>query len=91
MIVTVLKGGFIKRGPKIILYRNYSEFEIKNFRQALKDSLNEMDSNDAGFSEFNRRVETVLNEHAPFKKKYVRANNSPFMTKALRKSNIYSY
>ena len=89
MVVTELKGGFIKRGPKIILYRDYSKFEVNNFRQALKDSLNEMDGNDTEFSEFNRRVETVLNEHAPIKKKYVGANDGPFMTKALRKA-IYT-
>ena len=89
MIVTVLKGGFIKRGAKIILYRDYSKFEVNNFRQALKDSLNEMDGNDTEISEFDRRVETVLNEHTPIKKKYVRANDGPFMTKALRKA-IYT-
>ena len=41
------------------------------------------------FSEFNERVETVLNEHAPIKKKCIRANDGPFMTKALRKA-IYT-
>ena len=52
MIVTVSKDGYIKLGPKIIFYRDYSKFEVKNFRQALKDSLNGMDSKDAEFSEF---------------------------------------
>ena len=50
IVVTVLKGGFVKRGAKIILYRDYSKFEVNNFRQALKDSLDEMDSNDTEFS-----------------------------------------
>ena len=53
------------------------------------ESLNEMNNNDANFSEFNDRVETVLNEHAPIKKKYIRANDGPFMTKALWKA-IYT-
>ena len=26
-IVTILKGGFMKRGPRIVLYRNYSKFD----------------------------------------------------------------
>ena len=26
MIATVLKGGYVKRGPKIITYRDYSRF-----------------------------------------------------------------
>ena len=45
-----------------------------------------MNREDVGFSEFNDRIEMVLNEHAPIKKKYVRANDGPFMTKALRKA-----
>ena len=28
---------------------------------------------------------SVLNEHDPSKKKYIHANNGPFLTKALRK------
>ena len=31
----------------------------------------------------------VLNEHAPVKQKYVRANDGPFMTKALLKENMH--
>ena len=31
----------------------------------------------------------VLNEHAPVKKKYIRANDGPFMTKALRKEHMH--
>ena len=84
MIVTILKGGFVKRGPKIIIYRHYKKFDENSFRRALKESLNEMDT--TNFSEFNNRVETVLNEHAPMKKKCIRANDDPFMTKALRKA-----
>ena len=42
-----------------------------------------MNREDVGFFEFNHRIETVLNEHAPIKKKYVRDNDSPFMTKVL--------
>ena len=39
MIVTVVKGGFIKRGPKIINYRDYRKFDIYSFRKDLKDRL----------------------------------------------------
>ena len=31
-------------------------------------------------------VKNVLNEHAPIKRKYVRANDGPFVTKALKKA-----
>ena len=39
MIATVVKGGFIKRGPKIINYRDYRKFDIDRFRKDLKDRL----------------------------------------------------
>ena len=32
MIITVLKGGFLKKGPKLINYRDYRNFNINNFR-----------------------------------------------------------
>ena len=35
MIVTVVKGGFIKRGPMIINYRDYSKYDIHKFRKDL--------------------------------------------------------
>ena len=89
MIVTILKGGFVKRGPKIIIYRDYKKFDVNTFRHDLEDSLSEMNTRVINFSEFNERVETVLNEHAPIKKKCIRANDGPFMTKALRKA-IYT-
>ena len=31
----------------------------------------------------------VLNEHAPVKKKSIRANDGPFMTKALQKEHMH--
>ena len=35
MIVTVAKGGFIKRGPMIINYRDYRKYDIHKFRKDL--------------------------------------------------------
>ena len=37
MTVTILKVGFAKRGPKIIIYRDYKIFDIKTFGGALKE------------------------------------------------------
>ena len=31
MIVTVVKGGFIKRGPMVINYRDYRKYDIHKF------------------------------------------------------------
>ena len=38
------------------------------------------------YSSFESVVMQVLNEHAPLKKKYIRANDGPLMTKELRKA-----
>ena len=32
----------MKKGPRIVLYRDYSTFDANNFRQALKDYLHEV-------------------------------------------------
>ena len=80
MIVTVVKGGFVKRGPKIINYRDYSKFNIESFRKDLKDSLLRQNQQASkSYDVFNTIVLSVLNKHAPMKKKSISANEGPFM------------
>ena len=87
MIVTVLKGGFVKRGPKLINYRDYRNFRIDNFRNDVCIELSKHIPVDSmSYDTFDTVVKQVLNEHAPIKKKYVRANDGPFVTKAFRKA-----
>ena len=88
MIVTVLKGGHVKRGPKIISYRDYNRFSAVDFRTHLIHMLSSELGGNEDYGAFKAVVMTVLNEHAPVKKKYIRANDGPFMTKALRKENM---
>ena len=47
-----------------------------------------MDASNTNYGAFEAAFDKVLNKHAPLKKKYVRANDVPFMTKALRKAVI---
>ena len=87
MIVTVLKGGFVKRGPKLINYRDYRNFRIDNFRNDVCIELSKHIPVDSmSYDTFDSVVKQVLNEHAPTKRKYVRANDGPFVTKAFRKA-----
>ena len=87
MIATVVKGSFIKRGPKIINYRDYRKFDIDSFRKDLKDRLIRQSQQALiSYDIFDAIVLSVLNKHAPVKQKSVRANEGPFMTKALRKA-----
>ena len=86
MVSTVLNSGFTKRGPKIIHYRDYSKFDPSVFRSDLREELIKCHKDRTTFDHCNVKIEEVLNKHAPVKKKSVRANDDPFMTKALRKA-----
>ena len=84
MIITVLKTTFPKSKPKVLLYRDYSKFENENFRKDLKAKLQNPIVKD--YESFEKAYLNVLNTHAPFKKKMIRANNKPYVTKQLRKA-----
>ena len=86
MVVTVLKTTFPKQGPSIINYRSYKNFDQTSFKQDLRIELDNVDTSNINYGAFETAFDKVLNEHAPLKKKYVRANDAPFMTKALRKA-----
>ena len=80
MTVTVLKSEFVKSDPLQIKYMDYKNYNHANFREELNYKLlaNENSSTDFILCE-------VVEIHAPMKIKKARANNSPFMTKSLRK------
>ena len=89
MIVTVLKGGFIKRGSKIVTYRDYSKFSAVDFKDNLVHMVSSELSEIEDHGAFEAGVIRVLNELAPVKKKSIRANDGPFMTKDLRKEHMH--
>ncbi len=89
MVVTVLKGGYVKKGPKIITYRDYSRFSTEHFRIHLFNKLSQELVESGDYGAFEAVVMGVLNEHAPVKKKSIRANDGPFMTKELRKEHMH--
>ena len=87
MTISVLKMHFRKLPPKVISYRDFKNFENDRFMNSLQSALNNQNSNyvknpDLFFNICHR----VLDKHAPRKKKYIRGNNKPFMTKALSKA-----
>ena len=84
MVVTVLKTTFQKSKPREIIYRDYSKFNEDTFRENLKESLTR--SNTYDYTIFEEKFISVLNAHAPMKKKIVRANHMPYMTKYHRKA-----
>ena len=84
MTVTVMKTTFPKTQPKIIYYRDYKMFDLSKFRTELRQELKK--SEGQGYFHFEVTFLRVLEKHAPMKKKVLRANDKPYMTKALRKA-----
>ena len=85
MKITVLKSSFKKNKPKEMTYRNYKDFKENDFKQELKDNLISGISN---YESFESIFVNVLNKYAPLKKKMIRANHVPYMTKTLRRATM---
>ena len=83
LVCTVLKSGGFKGAPIEKICRSYKTFDVSDFRNTLKFELEKVKSESYG--EFEAVFLKELNKHAPLKKKFLRHNNNPFMTKHLRK------
>ena len=67
-----------------MMYRDQDIFRQDIFRQELCSSLSSEAVLD--YTSFEEDFLGVLNKHAPLKKKILRANHGPYVTKALRKA-----
>ena len=85
MTLTVLKTFFKKGSPKIISYRDYKRYSPRNFRLDLERNLPFETLFQISNDQFIKFFAGILEKHAPLKLKYVRINQSAFITKALRK------
>ena len=87
MTLAAMRKSFKKLQPRIINYRFYKNFSNEKFKSCLLNELRKEDfvNNDKGFEKFCNISMKVLNKHAPGKKKIVRGNQMPFMTKDLSK------
>ena len=84
-VVTILWTSFEPLAPKIIKYRNYKNLDEDEFRCLFKKRLNKLNTDDITVDIFKMNFLNVLNEFAPLKKKYLRANHSRFVNKELNK------
>ena len=66
------------------MYRAYKNFDQDVFCQELRTSLSSETIHD--YTSFEEKFLEVLNKHATLKKKVLRANHAPYVTKALRKA-----
>ena len=83
MVLTVLKVKIEKQKSQKLTYRDYKNYDDDNFKNDLAIQFGKSSSTCESFE--NIFLE-VLENHAPKKTKYIRANQVPYMTKALRKA-----
>ena len=91
MIITFFKLHFYRLRPKVITHRNYKKFHEERFLNDLKETNIVMKEKDPKqiYQSLTKNILTVVNKHAPLRKKIVRGIQSPFMTKEFQK-RIYT-
>ena len=77
---------FTKQKHETIFYRNYKKFDNLKFKEALNRELMKHDLNNIDYEDFHEIVLSILNAHAPLKKKHLRANHASFVTREFRKA-----
>ena len=81
--LTVMKVFYKKQKTNIVTYRNYKHFSNEAFMFDVKNSIIQMTSerNNLEFDRFKTALDKAIQRHAPIKKRYVRANQAPFILK----------
>ena len=86
LTITSLKQYFPKQKPIIIHFRDYSNFDLFLFKSDLSHIFTFIGNKDINYQTFENTFMDLLKQKAPIKKKYIRANNAPFMDKTLSKA-----
>ena len=84
LVLTVFKTTFSKSKQKEITYRDYKDFNAEEFNQDL--SANLCEANIESYRSFENIFLNTLGNHAPTKKKLLRANHAKYVTKKMRKA-----
>ena len=86
MSATVMKMYYTKQKPSIVRYREFKNFCNDSFVKDIELLLSKLrNQQNVSFKILKESVNITLDKHAPLKKRYVRANQSPFMNKKLSK------
>ena len=83
MTISVLKMNFRRLPSKRITYRDFKKFDNEWFMNSLQSVLFDprADYNIRDPDTFFQINQKVLDNHAPRKKKYIRRNHKPFLSK----------
>ena len=90
-ISTFFKSHYSKLKPKAIHYRNYKNFDVSLFLNDLEKTTFLTNSNCPieNYQPLTENFISVVEKHAPLKKKNVRGNQAPFVNREFRKA-IYT-
>ena len=81
-----MKMYYTKQKPSIVRYREFKNFCNDSFVKDIELLLSKLrNQQNVSFKILKESVNITLDKHAPLKKRYVRANQSPFMNKKLSK------
>ena len=75
---------FQKLKRKVIAYWDYRNFDNTKFRYDIVTATAKVDN----FGMYKSTIFKIFNRHVPIKKKYIRTNEAPFMSKELHKAII---
>ena len=84
LVLSVFKLHFSKVKAKEISSRNFRDFKEDSFNRHLQNRLSAESVEE--YAPFEKVFLDVLNKHTSLKKKVVRANRAPYITKTLRKA-----
>ena len=87
LTLSIMKVFYKKQKPNVIKYRDYRNFDNITFMNDVKDKVSHFKNEDqfTNFNLFKNTVFHVFENYAPLKKKYVRANQSPFINRKINK------
>ena len=86
MCATVMKMFYTKQKPSIVHYRKFKNVFNDSFIKDTESVLSKLcDQQNLPFKILKELVNITLDKHAPSKKRYVRANQSPIINKKLSK------
>ena len=85
LIYTMMKTTFVPLPPKIITYRSYKNFSKDTFKMELQYNLR-YNTHPGSFTSVNTALEVSLDKFAPYKKRVLRGNHKPHVSKELRKA-----
>ena len=80
-----MKPHYKKQKSKIIKYRRYTDFSNDVFRARLREVMETYNPEHMTLTIKQEFIE-ILNKLTPIKRRYIRANQAPFMNKSLNKS-----